>query len=179
MSKRIWLVMMLLVNGFLGCGNSRMGSNVDGGDTANERDTDTINTDSNTEPETGSEFPDCPGAMPIRCGDRLSGTTANGRPSLWGAYNCTAQGFSGPESIYIFAPDDNCEVEARLTDRFVDLRLFLFPDCDSTSPLGSAIECAYDILTFTAVAGVPNYIVVDGLEGAEGAYTLALHCTAE
>ena len=144
-------------------------------DTDMDADSDT-DTDSNTEAETESETPNCSGAIPISCGDRLSDTTVGGRPNEWRAWNCTARGVTGPEKIYLFEPDDNYEVEARLTDVSAELGLFLNPDCESMSGMGVADECGY-AFTFTAVAGEPQFLIVDGFEEAGGSYTLSLDCT--
>ena len=108
-----------------------------------------------------------------------------GRPNEWGVYNCSAQGYPGPELIYIFVPDGDYEVEARLTDVAPDLNLFLVPECERDDFYANATQCTYRSggspdeasFTFSAQAGANLYFIVDGLNDAEGTFTLSLACT--
>ena len=108
------------------------------------------------------------------------------------AYDCSAQGMSAAEAIYVFVPEDDYEVEVRLTDVSAEIGLFVLADCDSfmtatvgDNIMGNTVECSIPFvgtpsdhgLAFTAVAGDNMVIVVDGLQDAEGSYTLELVCT--
>jgi hypothetical protein len=86
--------------------------------------------------------------------------------------------------MFVFVPDDDYEVEARLSDVSAGLNLFLVPECEQMDSMANATECTYRSgdfpeeasFTFTAVTGDLLFLIVDGQDDAEGVYTLALDC---
>ncbi len=181
-----WGYSLLLVS----CGSD---NKPDSFQTDSDSDSDNAHTESDadmntdTEMETGSESSNyCLEAVPIHCGDQLSGTTAKGLPGLCGAYNCSAMGFSGPEAFYLFVPDQNGEVEVKLTSlsEGVQLSLFAGRECDSSSVFVNADHCAISytssmnsvVANLTVEAGAPQYLIIDGNnEDDAGPYTLELN----
>ncbi len=115
---------------------------------------------------------DCSVAIPLNCGT-VSGTTV-GAPSNVSAYSCTGWNESGPEAVYEFViTGPECyDVTATISGLAADLDVFILGSCDEN-----------DCLTFgdtIAAAGCLQpgtyYIVVDGYNGAESAFTLAVDC---
>jgi hypothetical protein len=181
-SKFTVAISLSYVLGFSGCQTD---------DTQNSQDMDSEfgdrGTDSEIETESGSESSDsCLEAVSIHCGDQLGGTTVGGFPNVWGAYDCSAMGFLGPESLYLFVPDHDGEVEVRLTDLSadVDLSLFMTPECDSTGAMMTTNECQIKYIsspddlaiTFTAQSGVSQYLIIDAHDDDAGSYTLEMNC---
>ena len=90
---------------------------------------------------------------------------------------------TGPEYTYIFASDTTVEATLVLSGLFADLDLFVLDQsrgsCTGTNCIvGASVGGTFgESLTFTAVAGVPYYVVVDGPAGASSDYTLEANCT--
>ncbi len=123
----------------------------------------------------------CPGALPLRCGDRLDhDTTVQGRPDDWRGYACSARLESGRETVYDFRPDGACQVSVRLTHLTTDIDLFLLDACDPFASLACS-STPLDIQTletvaFPALAARDYVLAVDGYAGAEGPYTIEADC---
>jgi hypothetical protein len=137
----------------------------------------TIEVDCVGENDTENEYPECSEAIPISCGDRLSGTTVGGQ-NRWNAYACSARWYSGPESLFVFEPDGDYEVVVSLTDVTEDLLFARLTECASIDGMANGRECSYRI-AFEATPGVPEFFVVDGYDGAEGSYSLTLDCSTK
>jgi hypothetical protein len=116
----------------------------------------------------------CQNPLPLQCGDRLNHSTlVQGRPDVWSAYACSQRVLSGPETIYVIQPPTGCQVSVQLKNLSADLYAFLLPSCDSWS----CTEQLSGYVTFTAQAGQPKFVAVDGANGAAGTYTLQVDCT--
>jgi len=123
----------------------------------------------------------CPTAVPLHCGDGLSGNTlVDGRPDVWSGYSCTARLESGPEVLYSFTADADCLVTVRLDNLALDLDLLVLDACDPWS-CTTAASTPLDIqdgeeVAFDVTAGAQYFVVVDGYAGASGTYDIAVDC---
>lgn len=85
------------------------------------------------------------------------------------SYACRAWDEGGPEHIYLLALTEDLVVDAWLGGNLVDHDLILLGDCDSDSCL------TQQNTEFSAWLPAGQYVlVVDGFQGAAGAYTLNL-----
>jgi len=111
---------------------------------------------------------------PGLCAATVSGTTAGGTNAL-STYTCNANSFNGPEAIHQFVAP--CAGQVLVTfngppSTFImlvrgDLDTCAEGSCDSASPVAF-----YPIVT----EGELLTVVVDGLNGAEGPYTIEFTC---
>jgi hypothetical protein len=126
--------------------------------------------------------PGCQTAVPLHCGDRFSHSTVlQGRPDEWSGYACTARLESGPEVIYSFQAEVDCQVTVSLEELAVDLDLLVLDGCDPWSCIKAA-STPLDIqdieeVTFGAIAGAEYFVVVDGYAGASGSYQVRVECS--
>jgi hypothetical protein len=128
--------------------------------------------------------PLCSPATTIQCGDNLSGNNSGGTNTLsdWGSY-CSGVSNTGPESYYVFSHSTGGTVTAELSiSGSDDLELFVVGaaggDCD---PSGDCLDYSQSTTTtetvsFTATAGDTYYLIVDGYNGASGAFSLSVTC---
>jgi hypothetical protein len=80
---------------------------------------------------------------------------------------------SGPETIYVFQPPTDCQVSVQFKNLTTGLYGYLLSSCDSWT----CTEQLSPYVPFTAQAGQPKFVVVDGTNGAAGTYTLEVDCT--
>ncbi|MCK4412316.1 MAG: choice-of-anchor J domain-containing protein [Candidatus Eisenbacteria sp.] len=118
---------------------------------------------------------DCSGALPIACGDIVSGTTVGGVNNV-GYYSCVGYLESGPEMVYeLTIEGPECyELYITLTADGCDLDVFVLGSCDEDDCIDyvdtqGTIDACLEPGTY--------YIVVDGYHGAECAFDLELTCT--
>jgi len=113
----------------------------------------------------------CASPIVLNCGDNVSGNTADGEDNFQGNY-------FGSELIYQFTAAAG-PVDIQLTGSSADLDLFLFTDCNdlfnSIVEAGATINDNESINT-TVTAGT-YYILVDGWQGAQSNFNLALTCS--
>ncbi len=121
----------------------------------------------------GTRALDCTNAIPINCGDVVTGDNT-GMPNNVDLYSCTTWDESGGEVVYEFVlPAGVCyEVTATISDLFADLDVFFLGSCDENDCL------TYGNTTYTTACLEPGtyYIVVDGYGGAESSFTLTVDC---
>lgn len=133
----------------------------------------------NTQPGT------CPNMMdnyaePMPCGASVTapffGNTSNSSLSLFNSYDCQPDWLmTGPEDVYKLETDGG-DFYAYVGTSGQDLDIFLLRDSGSGS-----LECvAYgDQVISTTIDGGIYYLVVDGYQGASGAYVLYVDCPEE
>ncbi|MCD4689984.1 hypothetical protein K8S17_00830, partial [bacterium] len=130
---------------------------------------------SDVHPENTRGLLDCSVAIPIYCGTiDLPGTTI-GAASNVSSYSCNTWNESGPEVVYEFViPTGICyEVAISIDPDGCDLDLYLLGSCDENDCLDYGDS---SIVTNCLEEGT-YYIVVDGYNDAECAYTLTVECT--
>ncbi|GEM_PF-1952856 len=126
---------------------------------------------------------ECVEAIPIACGAKVSHDTGvDGRDNVWSGYGMSARLESGPEVLYRFHSAAQGPVSVRISGLESDLDLFILEQCDPFAGLEFAatpmdIQKGEEVITFLAQADTHYYIVVDGYDGAQGAYEMALECT--
>jgi hypothetical protein len=119
---------------------------------------------------------DCSDAVQTGVHVVFSDNTTGG-PMNVSSYSCAWKDYSGPEHVYsVQIPFDGMNLRATLSDMTADLDLLLLSECDEN-------ECLFwgdDYLNISfASHGTAGtwYIVVEGIDGAEGSYTLTLEST--
>jgi len=113
---------------------------------------------------------DCSGAIPIACGDVVSGDNT-GLASTVDAYSCVGWNEAGGEVVYELVLDGEYTVTGTLSNLAADLDIFFLDGCDENACL------AFGNVSFnTTVPAGTYYIVVDGYNGAQSAFDLAVTC---
>jgi hypothetical protein len=115
---------------------------------------------------------DCSDAIPvdISIGDQLviNGDTSEGTNTA-DLYSCIPWDESGPETIYAITLLEPALLNAKLNSPNADLDIFLLSDCSASSCLAAhAAEFMAEVPAGTW------FIVVDGYQGASGAFELIL-----
>lgn len=117
----------------------------------------------------------CSAQESLFCGSDLSSTTV-GQPSVINNYSCTGWLESGPERAFSFVTTNSVPVTVRLSNLTAgqDLDVFVLRDeCNAVQCVANGdVEAG-----FTPDAFVTYYIVVDGYQGAEGAFDIQLTCS--
>jgi len=121
----------------------------------------------------GTRALDCTNAIPINCGDLVSGDNT-GLPDNASAYSCVGWAETGGEVVYEFViPAGVCyEVTVALTPNGCDLDVFFLGSCDENDCI------TYGDSGFTTGCLEPGtyYVVVDGYNGAGCPFELELTC---
>lgn len=121
---------------------------------------------------TGLGLLDCSGAIPIACGDVVSGDNTGLTDSV-SAYSCVGWNEAAGEVIYELVLDGDYSVTGTISNLSADLDIFFLDACDE------AMCVAYGNTTFNAdVSAGTYYIVVDGYNGAESPFDLEVTCDA-
>lgn len=128
------------------------------------------------EPSAGTSVLDCAGAtvLTLAPGDflELAGDTTGGSDTA-DAYDCRPWNESGPEVVYTIDVVADIQLHVRLTPSAADLDLFLLSGCDPT------LCVAAHTSEFLADLGPGTWhLVVDGYDGAAGAFDLTLTARA-
>jgi hypothetical protein len=109
----------------------------------------------------------------IACGDAVSGTT-EGADSTIHVYGSYATDFTGPERIFAFGDATaGTAVEVQLTGAPPDVELLVLGEVCASD---AAVLTGPTQALFAPVAAIAYYVVVDGRNGAFGAFDLALDC---
>ena len=121
----------------------------------------------------GTRALDCSDAMPINCGDIVTGDNT-GLPSSTDAYSCVGWNEAAGEVVYeLTIPEGLClEVTATIAEMTADLDIFFLGSCDEN-------DCLYygnDTFTTSCLEPGTYYIVIDGYNGAESTFRLTVDC---
>jgi hypothetical protein len=111
----------------------------------------------------------CSLPIPLTLGIPYSGETT-GSPANVSSYNCSSWNESGPEVIHSVTTTTAGTLRAELSNLVVDLDVFIVQDCNAGS-------CDAVSDSFAEIPDAPPgtyYIVVDGYNGVDGPYTLAV-----
>jgi hypothetical protein len=127
--------------------------------------------------------PECGIVGQIGCGTTVSGDTSLNGTRAHGGYPDIVGNWDGPELGYSWSSTISGEVEIRFVDpesTVTDLDIIVlarnYGECVSADATG---EIAFTSLRFEAEAGTQYVFVVDGYDGAAGAFTIELDCAPE
>ncbi len=132
---------------------------------------------------TGSGLASCAPVTELACGSHAVGDTSDfnsGATDVLDSYPIAVGNYDAPEVTYSFKASTDGLVSFQFVDpdpTAVDHDIFLlFGDIGCN--VDSAIERGHSSLSFMAEAGEEYYLVVDGYDGDEGAYEVAVECDA-
>jgi hypothetical protein len=123
----------------------------------------------------------CQGATVIACGEARVADNGGGQ-YRFDTYPCNPYTEYGPEAAFRLVRPTSGEVTVRLYGMAEDLDLVLLGASPSgacsvdTACLATSATTANERVTFTAEAGVPYYLIVDGYNDAVDTFTLAVEC---
>jgi hypothetical protein len=123
------------------------------------------------EPLQAARALDCTGALPLACGDVVTGDNT-GLVDNNATYSCVSWNESGGETVYEFTIAGDEIVTFTLSNMTADFDLFLLGSCD---PL-DCIDYADNSVTTECLTAGTYYVVVDGYNGATGSYQLDVAC---
>ncbi len=111
-------------------------------------------------------------AVPIACGQRLTGDTRMG-VNLVSSYSCVPYWpQQGPEQVFVLNLTEVTDLDVVLTDLSVDLDLFLLT---GASP-STCISYGDSFLSARALPAGTFYVAVDGYDGAAGSFSVQVWC---
>lgn len=116
----------------------------------------------------------CDNVINLSLGIPYTGTTEGGT-TAWNNYNCSSWRESGPEKVHKITKDATGRIEAVLSNHSMNLNVFILSSCSNNACVAYGEETA--VLT-NAQQGT-YYIVVDGNQGAHGAYTLTVYLRSD
>jgi hypothetical protein len=137
------------------------------------------NSGSNSSSTSGSTGGSCTVGWIATCASPMGGdTTGSGASDDLDGYSCSSWDASGPEDVYEFIPTVSGAVTAELSwiETGEDLDVYILEDTGAGCDQDECIEFGNLAATWNAVAGQTYFVVVDGYNGAAGAYTLDLSC---
>ena len=121
----------------------------------------------------------CAPVFDIGCGENLVGDTADwnsGATSVMKHYSQGVGTFDGPELVYRFVAPADGEVRLRLVDPApmeIDHDLFVLEEvCAPDHTVGAG----FNAVPFDVRQGQTYFLVVDGYDGAAGAFEVAVEC---
>jgi hypothetical protein len=114
----------------------------------------------------------CTNAINLTCGQTYTGTTVGGASNV-STYNCQTWNESGPEKVHKIVTGSTGTITATLSGMSVDLDVFILSGCNETQCVASGDNSA----SYANAPAGTYYIVVDGYNGASGAYTLNVTCS--
>ena len=107
-------------------------------------------------------------------------TNYMGATNIVDSYSCNLDdNYWGPEYTYHFTAPYNGRFTARLVNEDAITDVLVLRDEGFGCSAESCMDWDYSQLTFDMVEGEQYFVVVDGYEGAAGAYEVHLDCTAE
>jgi len=119
-----------------------------------------------------------PLASPITCGGTVSGTTVGGR-ALFPAYPCSAQpSLTGREALFEIDVPATTNLRARLTGLAANLDVLVLALGNDAITASDCVAWGDELATAFNVQG-RYLIVVDGVTGATGSFTLEVDCGIE
>lgn len=118
--------------------------------------------------------PACDALADLACNTETAATTS-GQPQAMNVYACAGWDATGPEAVYRFTPVAGGEVSIYLSDAAADLDLYVL---EETCRPERCIAFGDNALSFTGEVGTTYFVVVDGYEGAAGAFVLHVECPA-
>ena len=111
----------------------------------------------------------------IGCGELVAGDLQGSANDLTALYGCSGTDYAGPETVLTFAPAESGDVTITLSEEAVDTRVIVLAGDEGCDPAACLAE-GTSLVTFAAAAGKAYYVVVDGVGGAVGTYSLDVAC---
>jgi len=137
--------------------------------------------------DSGSDLTDLAGECApvdfLMCGVPVAGDTADwnsGATDAIDGYPVAVGNYDGPEIAYAFRPTATETVTIRLIDPSpteLNHDLFVLESGTGTCEAGNAIGRGFNDLSFEVEAGKTYFVVVDGFDGAAGAFGAELECS--
>lgn len=118
---------------------------------------------------------DIANATPVACGQAIAGTTTGAANNV-SAYGCVPWWpETGPEQVFSLSLAASSDVDALLNGLASDLDLFLLTGASAAS----CIAYGDNAVRIDGLAAGTYYLVVDGFDGAAGAFQLNVWCPLE
>ena len=133
-------------------------------------------------PESGVEA-ECAPVASLSCGERVSGDTSDfnsGSTDVIDGWPVAVGNFAGPEIAYSFVALATETVEVRFIDpapSVLNHDIFVIEAQNDVCASSSSVARGFNDLAFEVVAGRSYFIVIDGADGAEGAFELEIGCS--
>lgn len=192
--RSIFLAVALIACNNGGDGNNGNDTDPGGDDTSSSTDSGSSNVecgDSPSTPAPGSGSATCLTAD-LQCGDSVTHTTTGGNTDLEagyqsGAWACIGSDpltadYSAPERRYKFTSPGDSEAVATL-ESGCDLTMKVVQTSNSCPADGTQVNCwdaegDFDerVQTHTFYPGLDYEIIIEGVDGGEGAFTLSIAC---
>ena len=117
----------------------------------------------------------------VGCGDVVGGVTRSpGHTVGLVDYPCSLFRFTGPEVAYAVDVPEDVTVTARLLTGDPALDVFLIaPEADAACAAAACVAQGDDVAEARSGAGRGLFAVVDGHDGTDGPFTLAIECEAD
>lgn len=121
----------------------------------------------------------------ISCGELVWGDTSDlnsGTTSVIDGYSNTVGNYSGPETAWSYHAETSGEVTWSLVDprpMLVDHDLFVLSGAQGSCEADAVLARGFNSVAFDAVAGEDYFLVIDGYDGAQGAFEAELSCDHE
>lgn len=122
---------------------------------------------------------DCTDAIPIECGQVLTGNTIHGNDNA-NSYSCEGGYTTGPEVVFMFENAVTQDVQVLLSDiqPGENLDLYIMNECDvgSCRTLQNKSGNSDEGVVLEALPAGTYYIVVDGYDGSTSSFSLFVEC---
>jgi len=123
--------------------------------------------------------PDCAADWTLYCGGTDTWTNyTSGATDVVSQYTCAPGTFGGSEYAYAFVPENDGSVTLSMTANTAPLEMFVLTGGTGTCNGLNCVAHGAGTLTFEAKNGEAYYVVVDGAEGIQSAYTLSVNCVS-
>ncbi len=182
--NRRTLALMLCLFTPMALGNEECPADGDAPPPVDEGDDDLFDDD---DEGTGTELTDLAGECApvawLECGVPVGGDTGDwndGATDAIDGYPVAVGNYSGPEIAYAFRPTHTETATFKLIDpdpTELNHDLFVLEQGDGTCVAASAVARGFNDVSFEVEAGKTYFLVVDGFDGAMGAFDAELECT--
>ncbi len=121
--------------------------------------------------------PDCVPDWTLYCGgtDTWNNYTTGATDAV-SQYTCAAGDFGAAEYAYAFVPENSGTVTLTMTANTAPLEMFVLNGGAGTCNGLNCLTHGAGTVTFDATKGETYYVVVDGAEGVQSAYTIGVGC---
>ena len=147
-------------------------------DDATPDDDDSADDDDSVDDDDATE---CDAALDLDCdvvAEDVNATDSADSTDLWDLYSCSGLNYAGSEVIYRFTPASDDDYTFAISGTLANVDVVVLSSCDPDSCVGasSSVSVFQDEVTVSLNGGEDYYVVVDGRNGGQTAYTLSLTC---